>query len=123
MSYSDAAWERAMTVQQVISNALSGEIRREIRDLVLRVARENPKWGYQRIVGELKGLIAVDFFTVETMWLERLYVLFFIELGSRRVHLARCTAHPSAPWVIISIRCSASSLITTTAIAHIGHYV
>jgi putative transposase len=106
---------------------------------VLRVARENPKWGYQRIVGELKGLgvtvsattvrswlraarlgpvgtrkgmtwrefirtqrhglLAVDFFTVETMWLERLYVLFVIELGSRRVHLAGCTAHPSAPWV------------------------
>ena len=115
-------------------------MRREIRDLVLRLARDNPRWGYQRIVGELKGLgisvsattvrtwlraaglgpsgtrrgitwrefvrthrhslLAVDFFTVETLWLQRLYVLFFIELGSRRVHLAGCTAHPSAPWVI-----------------------
>ena len=46
------------------------------------------------------SLLAVDFFTVETLWLQRLYVLFFIELGSRRVHLAGCTAHPSAPWVI-----------------------
>jgi transposase InsO family protein len=95
--------------------------------------------GYQRIVGELKGLglvvsattvrtwlqaaglgpagtrggmtwrefvhahrrslLAVDFFTVETIWLQRLYVLFFIELGSRRVHLAGCTPSPSAPWV------------------------
>ena len=115
-------------------------MRREIRDVVLRLARDNPRWGYQRIVGELKSLdmsvsattvrtwlraaglgpsgtrrgitwrefvrahrhslLAVDFFTVETLWLQRLYVLFFIELGSRRVHLAGCTAHPSAPWVI-----------------------
>jgi putative transposase len=44
-------------------------------------------------------MLAVDFFTVETMWLQRLYVLFFIELGSRRVHLAGCTASPSASWV------------------------
>jgi putative transposase len=91
-------------------------MRREIRDLVLRLARESPRWGYQRIVGELKGLgvtissttvrtwlraaglgpagrrqgmtwrefirthrrslLAVDFFTVETIWLQRLYVLF-----------------------------------------------
>jgi transposase InsO family protein len=112
---------------------------REIRALVLRLARDNPRWGYQRIVGELKGLgmvvsattvrtwlraadlgpagtrgemswrafvrahrhsmLAVDFFTVETIWLQRLYVLFFIELGSRRVHVAGCTANPSAPWV------------------------
>jgi putative transposase len=114
-------------------------MRREIRQLVLRLARDNPRWGYQRIVGELKGLgltvsattvrtwlraaglgpagtrrgvtwrefvqshrqslLAVDFFTVETIWLQRLYVLFFIELGSRRVHLAGCTPNPTAPWV------------------------
>ena len=110
----------------------------ELRELVLRLARENPRWGYQRIVGELAGLgvqvcattvakilrqagvppagararpcwreflraqaqtmIACDFFTVETLWLGRLYVLFFIELGSRRVHLAGCTANPSGTW-------------------------
>jgi hypothetical protein len=98
----------------------------EIRELVLRLARENPRWGYQRIAGELRGLgftlsattvrrllrqpdlgpageraglswreflraqahsmIAVDFFAVETVRLQRLYVLFFIELSSRRVH-------------------------------------
>jgi putative transposase len=115
-------------------------MRREIRDLVLRLARENPQWGYPRIVGELKGLgitvsattvrawlraaglgpagtrgemtwrefirthrqslLAVDFFTVETIWLQRLYVLFFIELGSRHVHVAGCTPNPSAPWVV-----------------------
>jgi len=119
-------------------------MRREIRDLVLRLARENPRWGYQRIVGELKGLgivvssttvrawlraaglgpagkrremtwrefvrvhrqsmLAVDFFTVETIWLQRLYILFFIELGSRRVHVAGCTPNPTAPWVIQQAR-------------------
>ena len=46
-----------------------------------------------------QSLLAVDFFTVETIWLQRLYVLFFIELGSRRVHLAGCTPNPNAPWV------------------------
>jgi putative transposase len=111
----------------------------EIRELVLRLARENPRWGYQRIVGEINGLglsvsattvrkipreagigptgerfglswraflraqaqsmFAVDFFTVETLSLQRLYVLFFIELGSRRVHLAGCTANPTGAWV------------------------
>jgi putative transposase len=50
------------------------------------------------------SLLAVDFFTVETIWLQRLYVLFFIELGSRRVHLAGCTPNPSAPWVIQQAR-------------------
>ena len=45
-----------------------------------------------------RTMIAVDFFTVDTVWLQRLYVLFFIELGSRRVHLAGCTPHPHATW-------------------------
>jgi putative transposase len=111
----------------------------EIRELVLRLARENPRWGYQRIAGEISGLglkvsattvrkilceagigpagerpglswraflrqqaqsmLAVDFFTVETISLQRLYVLFFIELRSRRVHLAGCTANPTGAWV------------------------
>jgi len=119
-------------------------IAKERRALIIRFARENPRWGYQRIVGELKGLgivvsattvkkilreqqlgpagtrkgpswreflraqaksiIAVDFFTVDTVWLQRLYVLFFIEVGSRRVHLAGCTAHPDAEWVIPQAR-------------------
>ena len=105
---------------------MQAPMRRETRELVLRLARENPRWGYPRIVGELKGLgiaisattvrawlgaaglgpaghrremtwrefvrahrqslLAVDFFTVETIWLQRLYTLFFIELGSRRVY-------------------------------------
>jgi putative transposase len=41
-------------------------------------------------------MLAVDFFTVETISLRRLYVLFYIELGSRRVHLAGCTPNPDS---------------------------
>jgi len=41
---------------------------------------------------------------VETIWLQRLYVLFFIELGSRRVHVAGCTPNASAPWVVQQAR-------------------
>jgi putative transposase len=104
-----------------------------------RLASENPRWGYQRIQGELlrlglrvsatairttlrrhgldptprptattwraflrrqaAGIIACDFFTVDTVWLRRLYILFFIELGTRQVHLAGVTANPNAAWV------------------------
>jgi transposase InsO family protein len=135
-------WHRRLVAKQWTYASLAGRppMRREIRELVLRLARENPRWGYQRMVGELKGmgiavsattvrtwlraaglgpagtrrgmtwrefirahrqsLLAVDFFTVETIWAQRLYVLFFIELGSRRVHLAGRTPNPNAPWVI-----------------------
>ena len=44
-------------------------------------------------------LLACDFFTVDTLFLQRLYVLFFIELGTRRLHLAGCTAKPDVAWV------------------------
>jgi putative transposase len=115
-----------------------------MRALCFGWARENPRWGYRRIAGELNGLgisvsattvrkilreaglgpagersglswraflraqaksmLAVDFFTVETISLQRLYVLFFIELESRRVHLAGCTAKPSGAWVVQQAR-------------------
>ena len=114
-------------------------LRHELRELVLRLAKENPTWGYRRIAGELRRLgstvapstvwailkdagvdpaprrsgmswatflrshaasiLAYDFFTVETALLRRLYVLFFIELSSRRVHVAGVTANPSGAWV------------------------
>jgi len=134
-------WHRRLVARRWTYPGRSGRppIGSEIRELVLRLARENPRWGYQRIVGELHGLgitvsattvrkilrraglgpvgercglswraflraqaksmLAVDFFTVETISLQRLHVLFFIELGSRRVHLAGCTASPSGGWV------------------------
>jgi transposase InsO family protein len=40
----------------------------------------------------------VDFFTVETVWLTELYVLFAIELKSRAVHVLGVTRHPDGPW-------------------------
>ena len=128
-------WHRRLVARRWTYRRRPGRrpMSREVRELILRIARENPRWGYLRIVGELKGLgvavsattvrnvvrrallgpaggrsgpswrqflqaqarslIAVDFFTVDTIWLQRLYVLFFIEVGSRRVHFAGCTAH------------------------------
>jgi putative transposase len=59
--------------------------------------------GTDQLVGVLRaqahGIIACDFFTVETVWLKTPYVLFFIELSSRKVHLAGVTAHPDSAWV------------------------
>ena len=102
---------------------------------MLRLTRENPRWGYQRVAGEITGLgytvsattvrkvihaaglgparersqltwrefiraqaaslIACDFFTVDTVRGTRLYVLFFIELATRSVHLAGVSAYPT----------------------------
>jgi len=50
------------------------------------------------------AILAVDFFTVDTVFRRRLHVLFFIELGSRRVHLAGTTYHPTREWVIQQAR-------------------
>jgi len=107
--------------------------------LVLRLARENPRWGHRRICGELAKLglqvsptsirrllaharlvpaprrggpswrefvraqaasiVACDFFTVESVFLRRYYVFFFIAHASRRVWLAGCTRNPTGAWV------------------------
>jgi putative transposase len=111
----------------------------EVQRLVLRLARENPTWGYRRIVGELLALgiaispssvrailirhrlppaperdcsswrqflrqhaatmLACDFLTVETVWLTRIYVLFFVSLERRRVEFVASTRNLDGRWI------------------------
>jgi len=60
--------------------------------------RTGPSWR-TFIRAQAASMVACDFFTVETATLRRIYVLFFIELDTRRVHLAGCTANPDRSWV------------------------
>ncbi len=109
-----------------------------LRTMILRLAHENPQWGYQRIVGELKGAgikvsatsvrkvlladgllpapkrartswrgflraqaastLACDFLTVDTVFLQRIYVLFFISLATRRIEYIACSSNPDGRW-------------------------
>jgi putative transposase len=58
--------------------------------------RARPSW---REFLRQQGIVECDFFTVDTIWLRRLYVFFFIELDRRRVHIAGISAHPNGAWV------------------------
>src|SRR6266699_4410029 len=115
-----------------------------IARLVVRLAKENPLWGYRRIHGELTklglavapstvweilhaagidpaprrsgptwrqflhaqaaGILAVDFLHVDTVLLNRLYVLVFTGHGTRRMHLGGVTAHPAGEWTVQQAR-------------------
>jgi putative transposase len=56
--------------------------------------------GWRKLMGHYKEqLLACDFFTVETIRMQTLYVLFFIELGTRQVYMAGITDHPDGAWV------------------------
>ncbi len=112
--------------------------------LDVRLAKENPLWGYRRIHGEVTklglaaapstvweimhaagidpaprrsgptwrqflpaqaaGILAVDFLHVDTVLLRRLYMLVFIEHGTRRMHLGGVTAHPTGDWTVQQAR-------------------
>jgi len=60
--------------------------------------RTGPSWA-DFLRAQAHGILACDLFTVETVGLRKLYVLFWIEHGSRRVHLVGVTANPDCAWV------------------------
>ncbi|MGW6054503.1 integrase core domain-containing protein [Streptomyces sp. NPDC055189] len=115
-----------------------------VRELALRMAAENPHWGYRPITGELagpgcpvdaatvwailkragvdpaprclgptwaqflrsqaSGILAVDFFHVDTVLLRRLYCMVAMEISTRQVHLLGVTAHPTGGWAVQQAR-------------------
>ena len=141
------AWHRRLVARRrTHAHARAGRppINQDVRELILRLARENSSWGYLRIAGELRNLgivvsassvrnslvkaglppaprrdsqswrnflrahgesiLACDFFTVDTVFLRRLYVLAFITVGSRRIEYFALTSKPNTAWMLRQAR-------------------
>lgn len=65
--------------------------------------RRGPAWG-EFLRSQADGILAYDFFTVETVFLKTLYVLFFIEIGSRRLQVTAATRNPNGTFVTLQAR-------------------
>jgi putative transposase len=86
---------------RVSASAIRALLRR--RGLGPAPRRGGPSWA-EFLRNQARGILATDFFTVETIWLRTLYVSFVIEVQTRRVHLAGVTAHPDSGWVTQTAR-------------------
>ncbi|MEV4135101.1 integrase core domain-containing protein [Dactylosporangium sp. NPDC049742] len=65
--------------------------------------RTGPTW-QQFLTAQAHTMLACGFFTVDTVLLQRIYVLSFVELATRQVHIAGVTAHPAGDWVTQQVR-------------------